>query len=309
MILILSISFLGSGHKAKDSPNSGIPTKNPNIYFLDKKNRKSYTVSGPTTLNTLAEKRSIARSTKDSFTFFEGVIEELLKTYIVIKVKIKGHSRGGVIAKNVYEKLKKSFSSNPKVDFLPPIYLDPYAGPLSRLLGSLRKTEENNAVVVYTVNEWRFRSPMEVEKAKIVIFTKVAHDRCQFLKPPKGVIQGTFYFCDNGNEDGILRNYKINERNFYNKFLNINKIKTVANIDYSALESLQKAYKAMTNERRDYVLKHMKKVDKSNIKDCLSYLLLASKVDNTGKRDEILFNRLSKIDENEVLNWKKEHKK
>ena len=133
-MLILSISFLGSGHKAKDSPNSGISTKNPNIYFLDKGNSKSYTVSGPTTLNILAEKRSIARSTKDSFTFFEGVINKLLEIHEVIQVKIKGHSRGGVIAKNVYEKLTRSFSSNPKVNFLPPIYLDPYAGPLSRLL-------------------------------------------------------------------------------------------------------------------------------------------------------------------------------
>ena len=307
-VLILSMSFLGSGHEAKDTPNSGVPTKNPNIYFLDKGNRKSYTISGPSALNTPLEKRSISQSTKNSFIFFKDIISELLKSYIVIKVKIKGHSRGGIIAKNVYENLKKYFSFTPKVDFIPPIYLDPYAGPLSRLLSAFRKTKEKDAVVVYTVNEWRFRSPMEVKQANIVIFTKVAHDRCQFIKPPNGCTAGTFYFCDNDNEDSVLQRYKLMERNFYNQILNLNKVKSCSNLNFGEVEKMKMLYKNITNSRRNYVKKHLKKVTTANIEECLNYLLLDSKVDRTGQRDKILFDRLCTINRDAVLKWQKIHR-
>ncbi|MDR1628147.1 MAG: hypothetical protein LBR79_05180 [Oscillospiraceae bacterium] len=310
----IKIFFLGSGHLAKDAPSPGKVAKNPvtkktdkNIYYVCSPNKDSYKVSGPTALNGIFSDRSIGQQVRNSCAFFCDVITHELTQNIRLIIIIKGHSRGGIIAKKVYAFLFNRFSK--KVTFVPPLYLDPYAGPISNILKENDQIEDSG-VVVYTVNEQRFRTPASVTSASIVIFTNVAHDRCQFIKPPKGDTSGTYFLKGGGDEDAVLQHFKIMIRQLCEQLKAKLKIKSSSNPNYSEVDKLGKDIKTFKKSSREYVQKNLIKIENaSQVKDCLDYLLIKTGTKRTKQRDDIVFNRLSQIAKSAVEEWRKEHEK
>ena len=202
----INVYFLGSCHYASKHPNAGTSFKgNKHVYYKTENegtsNFKAYlTFSGPTALD-------IKKPTIKSMTQL-GI--EVLKKFIdknktsKITVNIKGHSRGAIIAKNVYGELKRNYNSNKNIEFGTLSLFDPYAGPLN----GYKKTYDNididdaDIAVVYSLTEGLYASPSKVENAKIVIFTDCEHDKTKYIGRaiPTLKEKGTYYFDGNQND-------------------------------------------------------------------------------------------------------------
>ena len=206
----INVYFLGSCHYAYKHPNAGTPFKgNKHVYHEEENegtsNFKAYfTFSGPTALD--IKKPTIKSMTRLGIEVLKRFIDEKVEAYKTLKitVNIKGHSRGAIIAKNVYGELKQSYKSNENIEFGTLSLFDPYAGPLN----GYKKTYDNididdaDIAVVYSLTEGLYASPSKVKNAKIVIFTDCEHDKTKYIGRaiPTLTEKGTYYFDGNQEE-------------------------------------------------------------------------------------------------------------
>lgn len=212
--LSINVYFLGSCHYAYKHPNAGKPfNNNKHVYFKEEKKNLNkedgnfevyFTFSGPTALD--IKKPTIKSMTRLGIEVLKRFIDEKVEAYKTSKitVNIKGHSRGAIIAKNVYGELKQSYKLNKNIEFGTLSLFDPYAGPLN----GYKKTYDNididdaDIAVVYSLTEGLYASPSKVKNAKIVIFTDCEHDKTKYIGRaiPTLTEKGTYYFDGNQEE-------------------------------------------------------------------------------------------------------------
>lgn len=120
-----------------------------------------------------------------------------------IEVEIAGHSRGGVTATRVAEKIKSEFKDqkNVKVNL---ITLDPVPGPMhfkDDVKMELAEGNNNKSVVVYTMDTKKFfYSPQEVKNSDVVILLPGDHESVYGRRNPsrKGDTDDVYHYYYNG---------------------------------------------------------------------------------------------------------------
>lgn len=210
---ILVFTFLGTGAKVTNNHGTDIKINNKiytNIKSNDtEKNNKvirTYTFQGPNLIDT--GKTRIRKNVENAVKIFE----ELTKNEQLdddIKIKITGHSRGGVAATLTYDKLRKKYPAyGNKISLM---VSDPYSGPLGigkktsidlnrrnntlrskRKRGKTGKTEEvqdeqpkkeqstnnldNNTVVFYSMGTSFECTPQKILNAKTIFICEAGHN-------------------------------------------------------------------------------------------------------------------------------------
>lgn len=273
----ISAYFLGTDHKPGKEPNPGVPYKNDKeVYFKIGKSKEenektNFIFTGPTKLDIF--KPNIQSISQKGKSILSKYVEILIKNKNNdVEIKIKGHSRGGIVAKIVYQKLKAYFGSNKQVKFGPLIVLDPYAGPLNRLAKSkdtIDDVADANVNAVYSLTEGLYASPATALNANIIIFTDCSHDKTKYIA--MGITKlafGTYYF--NGTQKELQEI--------------TNKLKLRTN----TVEDI----KLIKNKIKEYVQNNIKIID-SPIR-CREALERFQKV-ATNRRKEIFYTRLAKI--------------
>lgn len=197
--IILEVNFLGSCHPAKKHPNSGVPYKGEKeVYIRDMTNKKKpviqLTFSGPNMLDT--GNLTIKSITEKGKKILPKILNDLKKNKDAkcIEVNIMGHSRGALCAKEIYVYLKNIYGKDKVININRLSLFDPYAGPINRFKSLYKKIEfpdidsdstshknSNNLGIVYSLSEKRFKSPPEMENAKVIIFTDVEHDKTKYI--------------------------------------------------------------------------------------------------------------------------------
>lgn len=197
--IILEVNFLGSCHPAKKHPNSGVPYKGEKeVYIRDMTNKKKpviqLTFSGPNMLDT--GNLTIKSITEKGKKILPKILNDLKKNKDAqcIEVNIIGHSRGALCAKEIYGYLKNIYGKDKVININRLSLFDPYAGPINRFKSLYKKIEfpdidsdstshknSNNLGIVYSLSEKRFKSPPEMENAKVIIFTDVEHDKTKYI--------------------------------------------------------------------------------------------------------------------------------
>lgn len=211
--LSINVYFLGSCHYAYKHPNAGTSFENNKHVYYKEENKKTsnfkayFTFSGPTALD--IKKPTIKSMTRLGIEVLKRFIDEKVEAYKTSKitVNIKGHSRGAIIAKNVYGELKQSYKSNENIEFGTLSLFDPYAGPLNGYKKSYDNIDIDDAdiAVVYSLTEGLYASPSKVKNAKIVIFTDCEHDKTKYIGRaiPTLTEKGTYYF--DGNQEDLRK--------------------------------------------------------------------------------------------------------
>lgn len=197
--IVLEVNFLGSCHPAKKHPNSGVPYKGEKeVYIRDMTNKKKpviqLTFSGPNMLDT--GNLTIKSITEKGKKILPKILNDLKKNKDAqcIEVNIIGHSRGALCAKEIYGYLKNIYGKDKVININRLSLFDPYAGPINRFKSLYKKIEfpdidsdstshknSNNLGIVYSLSEKRFKSPPEMENAKVIIFTDVEHDKTKYI--------------------------------------------------------------------------------------------------------------------------------
>ena len=266
--LFIIVDFLGSCHLASEQPGSGVQYgKHKDVYYRLKPSSNErgiiFTFSGPTLLD--IKKPNIKSITKEAKEILDDLIsniniltENILKENEQIKEKnetgkvniviyIKGHSRGGVVANNIYRWISKNFSEY-KVKLEKLVIADPYAGPINRIIKKknddfdyvgMFKNIPKSKIVVYTVVEKRFRGPAKSLNSDVIVFTDAEHSATRYIAN---------YVFDSGFEKGLF-------------------------ICHDSNSELQKIYIAVkkdpTKKEQHYIdewfKRHIQKVTKNNI--------------------------------------------
>ncbi len=160
-VILLRLYFLGSGHEAKYYSNKGKPYNgDKNVYYRSwrpQKNQENqvepiikirFVFTGPSGMDTI--KPTSASITENALQIIPNYIGNILNhgsTEKDLKFEIAGHSRGAMIAQDVYEELNKKY---PDAVFSIAKY-DEYGGPFHILKkkNNVRdlstKPDENNA--------------------------------------------------------------------------------------------------------------------------------------------------------------------
>lgn len=267
--IILEVNFLGSCHPAKKHPNSGVPYKGEKeVYIRDMTNKKKpviqLTFSGPNMLDT--GNLTIKSITEKGKKILPKILNDLKKNKDAkcIEVNIRGHSRGALCAKEIYGYLKNIYGKDKVISINRLDLFDPYAGPINRFKSLYKKIEfpdidsdstshknSNNLGIVYSLSEKRFKSPPEMENAKVIIFTDVEHDKTKYIGRiiPK-LSNGIYVFLGTQNNLRAITN----------------KLKTASN---------SKEIIAIYKEIDNYVKKYTKPL---NAKICKYVLELFSKI-------------------------------
>lgn len=267
--IILEVNFLGSCHPAKKHPNSGVPYKGEKeVYIRDMTNKKKpviqLTFSGPNMLDT--GNLTIKSITEKGKKILPKILNDLKKNKDAkcIEVNIRGHSRGALCAKEIYVYLKNIYGKDKVININRLSLFDPYAGPINRFKSLYKKIEfpdidsdstshknSNNLGIVYSLSEKRFKSPPEMENAKVIIFTDVEHDKTKYIGRiiPK-LSNGIYVFLGTQNNLRAITN----------------KLKTASN---------SKEIIAIYKEIDNYVKKYTKPL---NAKICKYVLELFSKI-------------------------------
>ncbi len=192
----ININFLGSCHVASKHSGAGERYGKYNHIYYNYSSRDNantfilnFTFSGPTKLDVLKPNiKSITKEAQDVLTDLITNIS-LLKKNIIIN--IEGHSRGGIVANNIYKWLLLIPLEN-SIRIGKFSIADPYAGPVNRRvyeetndfdrsLIPVHMSIPANKVVVYSVNERRFRTPAKSLESDIVVFTDVSHDKTKYI--------------------------------------------------------------------------------------------------------------------------------
>lgn len=267
--IVLEVNFLGSCHPAKKHPNSGVPYKGEKeVYIRDMTNKKKpviqLTFSGPNMLDT--GNLTIKSITEKGKKILPKILNDLKKNKDAkcIEVNIMGHSRGALCAKEIYVYLKNIYGKDKVININRLSLFDPYAGPINRFKSLYKKIEfpdidsdstshknSNNLGIVYSLSEKRFKSPPEMENAKVIIFTDVEHDKTKYIGRiiPK-LSNGIYVFLGTQNNLRAITN----------------KLKTASN---------SKEIIAIYKEIDNYVKKYTKPL---NAKICKYVLELFSKI-------------------------------
>lgn len=129
---ILVFTFLGTGGKVTNDHGTDIKINNKiytniklKIKIINNKITATYTFQGPNLIDT--GKTRIRKNVENAVKIFK----ELTKNEQLdddIKIKITGHSRGGIAATLTYDKLRKKFHTHSSKISL--MVSDPYSGPL-----------------------------------------------------------------------------------------------------------------------------------------------------------------------------------
>ena len=173
-----------------------------------------------------------------------------------IEVEIAGHSRGGVAATRVAEKIREEFKDNENVK-INLITLDPVPGPMhfkdNVKMELAEGKADNKSVVVYTMDDKKvFYTPQEIKNANVVIILPGDHESVYGHRDHslKGDTDDVYHYYYNGEncslsqlanlEDGIY----ISDASY-----NVKKI-TKENLK----ESISEIYKKCSDSTRQKVL-------------------------------------------------------
>ena len=205
-MILLRLYFLASIHKAKYYSIKGKPYNgDKDVYYSSwrpQKNQKNtenqeklhiqksqgepiikirFVFSGPSGMDII---KSAASITKKALNIMPDYIDNILNLGFAekdLKIEIAGHSRGGMIAQNVFEVLAEMY---PDVVFSIAKY-DEYGGPFNRLIKKndahdLRKKVigGNSVVVISLCPAVPFRSIAKNKNPKTLIFTASSHGSC-----------------------------------------------------------------------------------------------------------------------------------
>ena len=165
-----------------------------------------------------------------------------------IEVEIAGHSRGGVTATRVAEKIKSEFKDqkNVKVNL---ITLDPVPGPMhfkDDVKMELAEGNNNKSVVVYTMDTKKFfYSPQEVKNSDVVILLPGDHES----------VYGRRNQSQKGDTDDVYHYYYNGKSCSLSQLLNLEKGVYIADQNYN-----------------------IQKISKENLKQCMEeiYILEAN---------------------------------
>lgn len=273
----IKVNFLGSGHYAYKTANAGKSydgTKHiyekDEIIASDHKWEVQFTFSGPTALDIKEPTiKSVAAKGKKTLEDFLNIILKRKIPSKNISIHINGHSRGAIIAKNVYDYLKSKFSSQIKFGKLE--LADPYAGPLNRLRKSVDEFQANGSVVIYSLKEQLYRSPSQVLNAEIIIFTNTSHDKTYFLL-------------------SYLNNHPELKAGVYTMF--------DGGAYYRQCQKIKNCKTAVEEEKERKTLDQIIKAQLKQIvneKDCETALNIFWKARITSRRSELFYERLAKI--------------
>lgn len=173
----------------------------------------------------------------------------------VIEVEIAGHSRGGVTATRVAEKIKSEFKNekNVKVNL---ITLDPVPGPMhfkDNVKMELAEGENNKSVVVYTMDDKKvFYTPQEVKNADVVILLPGDHESVYGKRDHslKGDTDDVYHYYYNGKSCSLSQLLNL-EKGVYiaDENYNITKISTT-----NLKQCIEEIYKKCKDSTRQRVL-------------------------------------------------------
>ncbi len=305
-IVEIKVDFLGSSHYAYKTVNAGKSydgTKH--IYEKDEiiknenKWKVKFTFSGPTTLD--IKEPTIKSVTAKGKKTLEDFLKTILKTLKEIAysknifLHIKGHSRGAIIAKNVYDYLKSKFSS--QITFEKLELADPYAGPLNRLAKKVDTFEDEGQKdinIVYSLTEKRFASPSKALNANIVVFTDISHDKTQYISSyiaKNHFDRGTYYF--KGKQSDIKK--------WTTPISRLNKEYLKPKKTDDEIEKIENEIKKIKKGLGVYIEKNLSRIEtQENCSDCLACFKKFGSAD----RRKIYYKRLAGINQsckNEVL--------
>ena len=235
--LLITVDFLGSCYVVSKQPGVGrqygkykevyyrfkqssdkrsiiFTFSGPTLFDIKKPNIKSITKEAKEILNDLISNICILRENilaKNENALKHEEKEQIRKMNIIID--IKGHSRGGVVANNIYRWFLKNFSKYEiKLKLKKLVIADPYAGPINRII---KKKNDNfddinvpenipeNKVVVYTVANKEFHDPAKSLKSGIVVLTDSAHGATRYIANymfNSNYEKGLFICCDSNSE-------------------------------------------------------------------------------------------------------------
>lgn len=235
--LLIIVDFLGSCYLASKQPGAGVQYgKYKEVYYrlkpLSDERSIIFTFSGPTLLD--IKKPNIKSITKEAKEILNDLISNIciLRENILAKnenalkheekeqikkmniiIDIKGHSRGGIIANNIYRWFLKNFSKYEiKLKLKKLVMADPYAGPINRII---KKKNDNfddinvpenipeSKIVVYTVANKKFRDPAKSLKSNAIILTDSLHGATKYIAHYAfnlGFREGLFIYCDSNSE-------------------------------------------------------------------------------------------------------------
>ncbi len=259
----IMVNFLGSCHPASKHIEAGTQYgKYKEVYFNLKSVNGKYaivlTFSGPTKFD--IKKPNIKSITKEAKEILDDLISNInllieenkgQDKKMQVYLDIKGHSRGGIIAENIYEWFSLN-SSNLKIKLGKLIIADPYAGPVNRIikkgndnfdyLNKNIKSVPESKIVVYTVAERRFRDPAKSLNSDVIVFTDVTHDRTKYIAEYifyESEYKGVYICADPMTElnkmyVAVNKNPTDKEQSFINKWFS----KNIKPVDDKNIESI-----------------------------------------------------------------------
>ena len=227
-----------------------------NVVYTSEGDSFSYYFPGPLSKVSLDQGNyTIEKNYKRGVEILSGDIRTRLKEdpEEVIEVEIAGHSRGGVTATRVAEKIKSEFKNekNVKVNL---ITLDPVPGPLhfkDNVKMELAEGENNKSVVVYTMDDKKvFYTPQEVKNADVVILLPGDHESVYGKRDHslKGDTDDVYHYYYNGKSCSLSQLLNL-EKGVYiaDENYNIKKIST-DNLK-QCIEEIYKKCKDSTRQR------------------------------------------------------------
>ena len=177
-----------------------------NVVYTKDGNSFSYYFPGPLSKLSLDQGTyTIEKNYKRGVEILSNDIKTLLKEdpEEEIEVEIAGHSRGGVTATRVAEKIKSEFKNNKNVK-VNLITLDPVPGPMhfkDNVRIKLAESETNKSVVVYTMDSKKFfYTPQEIKNSDVVIILPGSHESAygRRISWAKGDTDDVYHYCYQG---------------------------------------------------------------------------------------------------------------
>ena len=223
---------------------------------------------------------SIEKNYKRGVEILSNDINDLIKEdpSEKIEVEIAGHSRGGVTATRVAEKIREEFKDkeNVKINL---ITLDPVPGPghfKDNVKMKLSEKEENKSVVVYTMDDKKFfYTPQKVKNSDVVVILPGDHES----------VYGRRNYAFKGDTDDVYHYYYNGKSCSLSQLLNLEKGVYISDNNYN-----------------------IKKISTENLKSCIDEIY---KKCNSSERQRILIDSIiekSKFSLDEMLEANSKYK-
>lgn len=172
-----------------------------------------------------------------------------------IEVEIAGHSRGGVAATRVAEKVRNDFKNNENVK-INLITLDPVPGPMhfkDNVKMELSEGKSNRSVVVYTMDDKKvFYTPQEIKNANVIIILPGDHESVYGERDHslKGDTDDVYHYYYDGKSCSLSQLLNL-ENGIYISDDNYN-VKKIRNENLK--KSIEEIYKKCSDSTRQKVL-------------------------------------------------------